>query len=71
MKTLFKFTVCTFLLINVLNTTGCSVFMAAKQPEKKDTKMLVVGVPRASVLSELGAPISTVRKGNETVDVFF
>ena len=44
--------------------------MAAKQPEKKDTKILVVGVPRATVLSELGAPISTVRKGSETIDIF-
>ncbi len=70
MKVLFKLTICTFLLVNILNTTGCSVFMAAKQPEKKDTKILVVGVPRATVLSELGAPISTVRKGSETIDIF-
>ncbi len=70
MKFLFKLTICTFLLVNILNTTGCSVFMAAKQPEKKDTKILVVGVPRATVLSELGAPISTVRKGSETIDIF-
>lgn len=70
MKKLLRITICSFLLVNMLNITGCSVFMAAKQPEKKDTKMLVVGVPRAIVLSELGAPVSTVRKSSETVDVF-
>ena len=70
MKFSFKLTMGTFLLINILATTGCSIFMAAKQPEKKDTKMLVVGIPRATVLSELGAPISTVKKGNETIDIF-
>lgn len=70
MKTLCKVTICSFLLVSILNTTGCSVFMAAKQPDKKDTKMLVVGVPRATVLSELGAPISTVQKNNETIDIF-
>ena len=31
--------------------SGCSVFMAAKQPEIKDTKMLAVGVPRAIILA--------------------
>ena len=50
--------------------SGCSVFMAAKQPEKKDTKMLAVGVPRAVILAELGAPISTTKNGNETIDIF-
>lgn len=70
MKSSFKLTMSVFLLINILATTGCSVFMAAKQPERKDTKILVVGVPRATVLSELGAPISTVKKGNETIDIF-
>lgn len=44
--------------------------MAAKQPEKKDTKMLAVGVPRAVILAELGAPISTTKNGNETIDIF-
>jgi hypothetical protein len=70
MKFSFKLIMGTFLLINILATTGCSVFMAAKQPEKKDTTMLVVGVPRATVLAELGAPVSTVKKGNETIDIF-
>ena len=44
--------------------------MAAKQPEKKDTKMLAVGVPRAVILAEFGAPVSTVKNGDETVDIF-
>ena len=70
MKTLFKVGATSFLLISILNMSGCSVFMAAKQPEKKDTKMLAVGVPRAIILAELGAPISTTKNGNETIDIF-
>ena len=42
MKTLFKVGATSFLLISILNMSGCSVFMAAKQPEKKDTKMLKI-----------------------------
>lgn len=65
-----KLILSTLLIAGIFNTTGCSVFMAAKQPEKKDTKMLVTGVPRAVVLAELGAPISTVRNNEEITDVF-
>lgn len=67
---MLKLGLSTVLVLGTLNMTGCSVFMAAKQPEKKDTKMLVVGVPRAVVLAELGAPVSTVKNGDETTDIF-
>ena len=65
-----KLGLCTLLIVGTFNITGCSVFMAAKQPEKKDTKMLAVGVPRAVILAEFGAPVSTVKNGDETVDIF-
>jgi hypothetical protein len=32
--------------------------------------MLAVGVPRAVILAEFGAPVSTVKNGDETVDIF-
>lgn len=70
MKPIAKLGLCTLLIIGTFNITGCSVFMAAKQPEKKDTKMLAVGVPRAVILAEFGAPVSTVKNGDETVDIF-
>ena len=70
MKPIAKLGLCTLLIVGTFNITGCSVFMAAKQPEKKDTKMLAVGVPRAVILAEFGAPVSTVKNGDETVDIF-
>ena len=70
MKPIAKLGLCTLLIVGTFNITGCSVFMAAKQPEKKDTKMLAVGVPRAVILAEYGAPVSTVKNGDETVDIF-
>jgi hypothetical protein len=36
--------------------TGCSVFMAAYQPEKKNLDVLAPGVPRQVVLAEMGLP---------------
>lgn len=70
MKPTAKLGLCALLIVGTFNITGCSVFMAAKQPEKKDTKMLAVGVPRAVILAEFGAPVSTVKNGDETVDIF-
>ena len=41
-----------------LNLTGCSVFMAAQLPDKKDLNVLKPGVPRSVVVAEMGAPSS-------------
>lgn len=42
----------------VLNLTGCSVFMAAQLPDKKDLNVLKPGVPRSVVIAEMGTPSS-------------
>lgn len=54
----------------LLSASGCSVFMAAKQPPKKDLNVLTQGNPRALVLSELGQPLNTETKDGRRVDVF-
>ena len=38
--------------------TGCSVFMAAQLPDKKNLEVLTPGVPRPVVLAEMGLPAS-------------
>jgi hypothetical protein len=38
--------------------TGCSVFMAAKLPDKKNLEVFTPGVPRQVVLAEMGLPSS-------------
>lgn len=50
--------------------TGCAVFMAAKQPPKKDLSVLSVGTPRGVLLAELGQPTATQTRDGEKVDVF-
>jgi hypothetical protein len=58
------------LAIAAVGFTGCSVFMAAKQPDKKDLRVLEPGNSRSLVLSELGRPISTEIKDGKRVDIF-
>jgi hypothetical protein len=38
--------------------TGCSVFMAAQLPDKKNLAVFAPGVPRQVVLAEMGLPAS-------------
>jgi hypothetical protein len=49
---------CVMAAIIVLNLTGCSVFMAAQLPDKKDLNVLKPGVPRSVVIAEMGTPSS-------------
>lgn len=50
--------------------TGCSVFMAANQPDKKDLSVLAAGTPRARLLAEFGQPISSRLQGERRIDLF-
>jgi outer membrane protein assembly factor BamE (lipoprotein component of BamABCDE complex) len=50
--------------------SGCSVFMAANQPRKRNLNVLAVGSPRSLVLAELGAPVSTEMNRRNRVDVY-
>jgi hypothetical protein len=47
--------------------SGCSVFMAAKQPDKKDVGLFKVGTPRSLLLAEFGLPTAaeTREDGNK------
>lgn len=56
--------------IALFTLTGCSVFMAAKQPGKKDVSVLTNGTPRSLVVAELGAPVTSEHKEGRRVDVF-
>lgn len=60
----------TFLLFSCcINLSGCAVMMAANQPAKVDEGILAVGMPRDSVLAELGAPVSTETKDGKRIDI--
>lgn len=58
-----------FMLI-VIGCSGCSVYMAAKQPTARNMDVMNVGTPRAVVLGEFGQPVTTEIKDGQRVDVF-
>lgn len=49
---------------------GCSVFMAAKQPEKRDIDLLQPGTTRAQLVSEFGAPVVSEFKDGKRYEIF-
>ena len=49
---------------------GCAVFMAAKQPKKKNLAVLAPGTQRPLLIAEFGAPIHTETKDGNKVDIF-
>jgi hypothetical protein len=51
-------------------SSGCSVYMASHQPDKKDTTLLKPGTPRSLLLTEFGQPVSSETKEGKRVDVF-
>ncbi len=59
-----------FAVAVMLSQTGCAVFMAAKQPPKKDLSVLRLGAPRSMLLAELGQPTATETRDGKKVDVF-
>ncbi len=50
--------------------TGCSVFLAATQPPKKNLSLLQYGTPRSRVLAEFGTPTSSRMVNWTRVDTF-
>ena len=50
----------------ILLSSGCSVSMAAKQPDKKNVDLFKVGTPRSMLLAEFGMPtVSELRDGRK------
>jgi hypothetical protein len=54
----------------LLTNSGCSVYMAAKQPGEKNLSVLAPGTHRGLVIAELGAPVWSGDKHGEKTDVF-
>jgi outer membrane protein assembly factor BamE (lipoprotein component of BamABCDE complex) len=59
-----------FLALVAGSLAGCSVYMAANQPDKKDMGVLKAGTPRSAVLAEFGTPVETTTRGGAKVDLF-
>ncbi len=60
----------TALVLALLFASGCSVYMAANQPGKKDLNVLATGTKRVTVIGEIGAPIHSEIQDGKRVDLY-
>lgn len=51
-------------------TWSCSPYMAATQPDKKDTDLFRVGTPRSVLIAEFGLPTATEEREGKRHDIF-
>ncbi len=51
-------------------STGCSVMMATRAPEKKNLTVLTPGIPRSQVIAELGPPVYASQDESGLKDIF-
>ena len=63
MKLRFAFVVIIIFMLG----QGCSVYMAANQPDKKDVSVFNVGTPRTHVIAEAGRPYYTKENADGTL----
>jgi hypothetical protein len=65
----FKFAATTVCLA-LVTLSGCSVFMAAKQPDAKNVDLFRVGTPRALLLAEFGLPVVSEERKGKKFEIF-
>jgi len=49
---------------------GCSVYMAAHQPTKKDVSLFRVGTPRDALIAEFGVPVTSGVKDGKKYEIY-
>lgn len=54
----------------VVPVSGCSVFMAAKQPTAKKIELFKIGTPRDELIAEFGAPYISEENNGKQVEMF-
>jgi hypothetical protein len=70
MISLKRFILSALLFTLLIPVSGCSVFMAAKQPEKKDIGLFKVGISRVTLISEFGPPVISEYKDDKKIEIF-
>lgn len=67
-----RFVIFCLTVVFVILVSSCSVYMAAKQPEKKNLDVVLAkGSPRDHVIAELGKPVSSVKNDKgERIDLY-
>jgi outer membrane protein assembly factor BamE (lipoprotein component of BamABCDE complex) len=65
-----KLKVLSLLLCLATAVSGCAAITALKHPGKKNLEVLSQGTARENVIAYLGAPISTEKEADKTIDIF-
>lgn len=50
--------------------SGCAAVTALKHPGKKNLSVLSQGTSRENIIAYLGAPVSTEKEGDQTIDIY-
>ena len=53
-----------------MTAPGCSVYMATKQPTKKNVELFATGTPRSEIIAEFGNPTTTEEQDGKIHDIF-
>ncbi|MBT0731016.1 hypothetical protein [Rosenbergiella nectarea] len=56
--------------LSTLSLSGCSVYDATHQPDKKDISLFKVGTPRSELLAEFGYPSAQTNHDGKTWDLW-
>jgi len=66
-----KYPIFLICVLCLLNLYGCFVYVAAKQPEKRNIDLFKVGTPRSILLAEFGYPVvSEVREDGKKYEIY-
>jgi hypothetical protein len=65
-----KFTAALTLVFVLFMQAGCGVYMAAKQPDKKNVDLFKVGTPRGMLLAEFGLPVVAEEREGRKYEIY-
>lgn len=65
-----KFVLTLALVVAVTVVSGCGVYMAAKQPDKKNVDLFKVGTPRGMLLAEFGLPVVAEERDGRKYEIY-
>lgn len=58
------------LILFIVPVSGCSVFMAAKQPDVKNIELFKVGTSRKALWAEFGPPLISEQTDGKKIEIF-
>lgn len=65
-----RFVVVGAALLSFCSLQGCAVFMAARQPDRKNVSLFKVGTPRDCLLAEFGKPTMSEERDGKKYEIF-